>query len=58
MSGNTCTFAIVFLLVILIAGLVTDKEEGSLASVDISDKQYAESIDGDIESIADAELED
>jgi len=51
-------FAIVFLAVILIAGLVTDKEEGSLASVDISDKQYAESIDGDIESIADSELED
>lgn len=50
-------FAIVFLAVILIAGLVTDKEEGSLASVDISDKQYAESIDGDIESIADAELD-
>ena len=51
-------FAIVFLVVILIAGLVTDKEEGSLASVDISDKQYVESIDGDIESIADAKLED
>ncbi len=47
-------FAIVFLAVILIAGLVTDKEEGSLASVDLSEKQYDESIDGDIESIADA----
>jgi len=48
----------VFLAVILIAGLVTDKEEGILASVDISYKQYAQSIDGDIESIAEAELED
>jgi len=51
-------FAIVFLAVLLIAGLVTDKEEGSLASVDVSAKQYTESIDGDIDSIADAELDD
>ena len=51
-------FAIVFLAVILIAGLVTDKEEGSLASVDVSAKQYVESIDEDIESIVDAELDD
>jgi hypothetical protein len=50
-------FAIVFLVVILIAGLVTDKEEGSLASVDVSAKQYVESIDDDIESIVDAELD-
>ena len=51
-------FAIVFLAVLLIAGLVTDKEEGSLASVDVSAKQYTESIDGDIDSIVDAELDD
>lgn len=52
------SFAIVFLAVLLIAGVVTDKEEGSLASVDVSAKQYVESIDNDIESIVDAELDD
>ena len=51
------SFAIVFLAVLLIAGVVTDKEEGSLASVDVSAKKYVESIDNDIESIVDAELE-
>ncbi len=51
-------FAIVFLVVLLLAGLVTDKEEGSFASSDYSAKDYVESIDSDIESIADAVLED
>jgi ABC-type cobalt transport system substrate-binding protein len=51
-------FAIVFLVVLLLAGLVTDKEEGSFASADISAKEYVESIDADIESIVDAELND
>ena len=51
-------FAIIFLVVILVAGLVTDKEEGSFASVDISAKEYVGSNDADIESIVDAELDD
>jgi hypothetical protein len=50
-------FVIVFLAVFLIVGLVNEKEEGSFASVDISGKQYVESIDGGIESIVDAELD-
>ena len=52
------SFAIVFLAVRLIAGVCTDKEEVSLASVDVYAKQYVESIDDDIESIVDSELND
>ncbi len=51
-------FAIVFLVVLLLAGLVTDKEEGSFAASNITAKEYVESIDADIESIVDAELDD
>jgi len=50
-------FAIIFLVVLLIAGLVSDKEEGSFAASNISAKAYVESIDVDIESIVDAELD-
>lgn len=50
-------FAIVFLAILLFAGLLTDKEEGSFASTNMSAKDYVESIDADIESIADAEFE-